>query len=225
LPAMKFSIDLSIQDMAQDGDIKYEVVISDASIVEDADVIAQVAEAMRTSVAAMKGLSGNGTFSSRGINKSIDIKAPAGAGPQVLQGIEQIKEMMSHIVVALPEEAVGLGAKWETKTSVRSQGMKVNQTVSSELAALEGEQGTVKSTVTESASNQKIPNPMMPGTQVDLTRMTGNGTSEITFDLARLLSQAMTAQIHSEAFMALSAGGQKQTMSTKMDQNFQVESK
>ena len=222
LPGIKYSIDVSIQDVAQDGDIKYEVVISDASILEDPDVIAQVADAMRASIEAMKGLSGTGIISSRGINKSIDMKAPPGADAQVLQSVEQAKEMMSYIVLALPEEAVGVGAKWEARMTAKSQGMTINRTVSSELTALEGDQGTVKSTILESAGNQKIPNPMMPGTQVNLTRMTGNGSGEITFNLAQLVSQPLNAQIHSEVFMALSAGGQKQNMSMKLDQSFQL---
>jgi hypothetical protein len=66
---------------------------------------------------------------------------------------------------------------------------------------------------------------MMPGTQVDLTRMTGTGTGDVTFDLAQLLSQAATAAIHSETSMAVNAAGQKQTMAMKMDQNIQIESK
>jgi hypothetical protein len=225
LPAMKLSVDVAVQDVATNGDITYDIVMSDANTVEDPDVIPQVAEAMKAGVAAMKGLSGKGTISSRGINKVIEIKPPPGADPQVLQGVEQMKEMMSHVVAALPEEAVGAGAKWETKMQLKSQGMKINQTTVVQLASLEGERCTVKSTITQSASNQKIQNPMMPGTQVDLTRMTGTGTGDVTFDLAQLLSQAATAAIHSETSMAVNAAGQKQTMAMKMDQNIQIESK
>lgn len=225
LPAMKLAVDFTVQDVATNGDVTYDVVMSDANTVEDPDVIPQVAEAMKAGVAAMKGLSGKGTISSRGINKVIEIKPPPGADPQVLQGVEQMKEMMSHVVVALPEEAVGSGAKWETKMQLKSQGMKINQTIIIQLASPEGEKCNVKTTVTQTASNQKIQNPMMPGTQVDLTRMTGTGTGEITFDLAQLLSQASTAEIHSETSMAVNAVGQKQTMAMKMDQSIQIESK
>jgi len=83
------------------------------------------------------------------------------------------------VAVQLPEEAVGPGAKWEVKMPVHSQGMTIAQTTSYELLSLEAERLTVTNTVSQSASNQKIQSPVMPGLKVDLTKMTGTGTGNI----------------------------------------------
>jgi Family of unknown function (DUF6263) len=227
LPTMKLVIDVTVKDVASNGDITYDIVTSDASVTEEPDVVAQVAEAMKNSVGAMKGVGGTGTISSRGISKGTDIKAPAGADPQLNQFVEQMKEMMSRVVPSLPEQAVGAGAKWEIKMPIKSQGMTFNQTETYELASLDGERGSAKTSVTQTASNQKIQNPLMPGIKVDLTRMNGHGTKTVTFDLAQLIPAESTVELRQDAAtsMTTSDSSQKQTTTIKTELKLHIESK
>jgi len=110
----------------------------------------------------------------------------------VKQFVEQMKETMSRVASPLPEEAVGPGAKWEIKMPIKSQGMTLNQTATFQLASIEGEQAAAKTSVTQTASNQKIQNPMMPGTKVDLIKLNGNGTGELKFELTQLVPTEAT---------------------------------
>jgi hypothetical protein len=227
LPTMKLVMDMSVKDVATNGDITYEIVTTDASVVDEPDVIAQVAEAMKNAMGGMKGIGGTGTISSRGIGKGTDIKVPEGADPQVKQFVEQMKETMSRVASPLPEEAVGPGAKWETKMPIKSQGMTLNQTVTFQLISIEGEQAAAKTSVTQSASNQKIQNPMMPGTKVDLNKLNGHGTGEMKFELTRLVPTEASVEFRQEMMTSTtpSNSGQKQTMEMKMDLNLHIESK
>lgn len=227
LPTMKLTMDVTVNDVSTNEDISYSIVTSDASIVEEPDIVAQVAEAMKNAAAAMKGIGGKGVLSSRGVNLSTDIKAPEGADPQVNQFVDQMKETMAHVSTPLPEEPVGAGAKWEVKIPIKSQGITLNQTETYELVSMDGDRGNAKTTITQTASRQKIDNPMVPGSKVDLTKMTGNGSSEGTFDLTRILPPEATVQFHTEMMttMTTSNAGQKQTMDVKMDLNIHAESK
>jgi hypothetical protein len=227
LPTMKLVMDMSVKDVAPNGDITYEIVTSDASVVDEPDVIAQVAEAMKNAMGGMKGIGGTGTISSRGIGKGTDIKAPEGADPQVKQFVEQMKETMSRVASPLPEEAIGAGAKWEIKMPIKSQGMTLNQTATYQLVSIEGDSAAAKTSVTQTASNQKIQNPMMPGTKVDLTKLTGHGTGEIKFDLGQLVPPEASVAFHQEMMTSTtpSNSGQKQAMEMKMDLNLHIESK
>jgi len=227
LPTMKLVMDMSVKDVASNGDITYEIVTTDASVVDEPDVIAQVAEAMKSAMGGMKGIGGTGTISSRGIGKGTDIKVPEGADPQVKQFVEQMKETMSRVASPLPEEAVGPGAKWEIKMPIKSQGMTLNQTATFQLASIEGEQAAAKTSVTQTASNQKIQNPMMPGTKVDLIKLNGNGTGELKFELTQLVPTEATVEFRQEMMTSTtpSNSGQKQTMEMKMDLNLHIESK
>jgi Family of unknown function (DUF6263) len=227
LPTMKLVMDMTVKEVGTNGDIIYDVVTSDASVTEEPDVIAQVAEAMKNAVAGMKGVGGTGTVTSRGISQGAEIKAPEGADPQVSQFVEQMKETMSRVALPLPEEAIGAGAKWEVKMPIKSQGITLSQTATYELVAVEDERGTAKTSVTQTASNQKIQNPMMPGTKVDLTRLTGKGTGEVKFDVGQILPPEASVEFHQEmsTSMTTSNSSQKQTTTMKMDLNLHIESK
>jgi hypothetical protein len=227
LPTMKLVMDLTIKDVGTNGDITYDIVTSDATITEEPDVVAQLAEAMKNAMAGIKGIGGTGTISSRGIGKGTEIKAPQGADPQVTQYVEQLKENISRVVLPLPEEPIGTGAKWEVKMPLKSQGVSLNQSATLQLVSLEGERGSAKSTFTQTAPHQKIQNPMMPGTTVDLTKMTAHGTAESTFDLAQILPLESNVELHQDMAMTVTASNssQKQTTTMKVDLNLHIESK
>jgi len=225
LPAINMTMEVTAKDVSSDGDIAYETVMSDATVAEDAEVMPQVGEAMKTAFANLKGLSGTGKMSNRGFNKEMDIKAPADADPQTRQAIEQMKESFTRFLTPLPEEAVGPGSKWEVKMPIKSQGMTLDQTTTYELVSIEGDRVTAKTTVIQTAANQKVQNPAMPNLKLDLTKMNGTGTGDLTADLAQLVPTAATTKLHSEMTMGMNTGGEKQEMNMKMDVNLRLESK
>jgi hypothetical protein len=139
--------------------------------------------------------------------------------------MDQMKESFSSSSTPLPEEAVGPGAKWEYQTRIKSQGMTIDQTMTFELVAIEGDRLTLRSTITQNAANQKIQNPAMPGLKVDLTKMTGNGTGSSTFDLGRIMPVSGTLAEKTEVIMDMNVGQQKQTMDMKMDMSVTIETK
>jgi len=108
---------------------------------------------------------------------------------------------------------------------LKSQGMTIDQTATYQLVSIQGERLTARSTIAQRASSQKIENPAMPGLKLDLTKMVGNGTSDVTLDLAQLLPPARTVSFHSEASLAMDVGGQKNTMTVKTDSNVRLEAK
>jgi hypothetical protein len=225
LPAMTINMDVTVKDVSDKGDIAYELVMGDTSIADEPGAMAQAVEAIKSALAGVKGMSATGTMSSRGFSKVTEFKVPPGADPQARQLMDQMKDSLSQLAVPLPEEAIGPGAKWEVRMPIKSQGMTIDQTAVCELVSLEGERLTTRRTITQRASNQKIENPAMPGMKLDLTKMTGKGTGELSLDLGKLLPSAGTTDFHSETAMGLNMGGQKQAITVKMDLNLRLEAK
>jgi hypothetical protein len=225
MPAMRMVMVSTVKSVSPDGDINYEMLMEDASVVEEQGVMPQVVEAMKASMTGLKGLSASGTTSSRGFNKGSDIKVPAGADPQVRQAIEQMRDSLSKFTAPFPEEALGPGAKWEVRMPIKSQGMVIDQTTTYELVSIEGERLKMKTTVVQRAANQKFQNPSMPGLPMDLTKMTGRGNGNLTLDLGQLLPPEAGVESKTEFSMAMDVGGQKQSMTMKMDMNLQFEAK
>jgi len=225
LPGMTMTSEITVQQVAEGGDISYETMMTDAGVVDTPGVMPQVAEAMKSSFAGLKGLSGKGVMTSRGMNKSQEISMPSGTDPQLQQALDQMKQSFSSFSSLFPEEPVGPGAKWEAKLPIKSQGMVIQQTATYELVSVEGDQLNLKTSIVQTAANQKIESPALPGMKVDLTKMDGSGTGETTVELARLLPVKGSLQTHADLSMGMNVGGQKQTMSLKMDISTQVETK
>jgi hypothetical protein len=225
MPAITMDMELTVKDVSADGDITYETSMGDATVADEPGVMPQVTEAIKTSLASVKGLTGTGTISSRGLGKSTDMKLPPGADPQMRQAMEQMQESFSTIMTGLPEEAVGPGARWEVKMPIKSQGMNITQTTTYQLASVEGDVLDIKNTLEQHAANQKIQNPAMPGLKVDVTKMTGSGTGDTKINLTQVLPAQATMGSKSEVVMAVNMAGQKQTMTMKMDMKLRLETK
>ncbi len=223
IPGLKLPLEITIKEVSADGTINFDLVMGDAGVVEDADAMPQIVEAMKTSLAGLKGISGNGSMSDRGITKGVEFKMPAGADAQTRQAMEQMRDALAGVVVALPEEAVGTGAKWEVKKPVKTQGMTLDQTATYELVSCDGERLGFKNSIAQSAANQKINSPMMPGVKVDLAKMTGTETGTVTLDLSQVLPAEGSGESHTEMNMSANLGGQKQEMNMKMDAKMKLE--
>jgi hypothetical protein len=225
LPAIKMTVNATVKEISENGDITCELVMGEFGVSDEPGGAPEVAEAMKTIFAGVKGLSGTGTVSSRGLSKGVEFKAPAGSNPQARQLMDQMKDLVTQLVAPLPEEAVGPGARWEVKMPIKSQGMTIDQTATYEEVSLDGERLTIKSTIVQHAANQKIQNPAMPTLKMDLTKMVGNGSGEHTSDLTHLLPTTGTGKVHSETSMSMNMGGQKQAMTMKMDMDLRFEAK
>jgi hypothetical protein len=225
MPPFKMTLDSTVKEVSDTGDITYEQVMGDISVSDEPAGTPGLAETMKTAFGGLKGLSSTGTISSRGFSKGVEFKAPAGANPQTRQLMDQMKDIFTQLVAPFPEEPVGPGARWEVKMPLTKQGMTIDQTAIYEVVSLEGERLTTKSTIVQHAANQKIQNPAMPGLKMDLTKMVGNGTGQRTSDLTHLLPATGTGTVHSETSMSMNMSGQKQAMTMKLDVTLQFEAK
>ena len=225
LPGMNLTMDVTVSNVSPDGDIASEVVMTEAGIIEEPGVMPQVAEAMKNSVGNLKGLSGKGVTSDRGINKGTEINAPNGADPQLRQAMDEMKDSFSNLGTPLPEEAIGPGAKWEAQMPLKSQGINLNQTATYELVSLEEDTVKMRITIQQTAPKQKVQNPAMPAFKVDLLKMSGTGSGEMTLNLGHLMPLAGGITSHSDLLMGVGQGAQQQTMTMKIDLDLHLEAK
>ena len=225
LPATQMTMTLVVKSISADGEITYGMVFSAANVADVTNATPGMAAAMQAALAGMEGMTATGKISSKGIFEAFDVKMPAGASPQLSQAMAQMKDSFSSSSTALPAEAVGPGAKWEYQTQVKSQGIIIDQTIDYQLVSVSGDQLTLQSTIQQTAANQKIESPAMPGMKVDLTKMTGTGSGNTTFDLGHIMPVAATLDEDVEMAMGINMGQQPQSMAMKMKLNLTFESK
>lgn len=225
LPAMSTALSVEVKKISDDGEITYGINLGSTDIAAGEDTKSPTGAAMKAALGGVGEMSGEARMSDRGIVKSMEIKSTSKDNPMLAQTVDQMKESASSAATPLPEEAVGSGAKWEHRTKIKSQGMTVDQVQTVELLSVDGDRMELKCTITQSAANQKIENPAMPGMKLDLVKLVTTGSGKSSVDLGHLLPVSATADSNSDATMAINVGQQKQTMSTQMKVSVKFEQK
>lgn len=226
LPPIKMALDVGVKDVSADGDITYQMTVGEATVANDSDAAGPMAEVMKAALAGAKGVTGTGTVSDRGVAKSMNVKLGNNADAQSRQTMDQMKNMLSGAVLTLPEEPIGVGAKWEVRKISKMQGFAMNETSVYELTAVEGDKVTVKVAVTQSQGKQKTLSPpgAPAGMKMEITKLAGEGTGQISCDLGQLMPLEASSKGHIDSTVTIS-GPQKQTVSQKIDMDIHLQAK
>lgn len=224
MPTVKLTINTTVKSVSADGNIAYELAVTDASAMEDPDAMPEITALLKTSLEEAKGVVITGTLSDRGIPIGAGkAKTTSSSNPQARQFIEQMRESVSSLVCPLPAEAIGVGAKWEAKMPLKSQGMTIQQTVNYEVASIKEDNLQTKFSIAQTATNQKMESPAMPGMKLEIPQMTGTITGTSGFSLTHPFPSQATMDSRSEVLIKM--GAQKQSMTMKSDTNVRIEPK
>jgi hypothetical protein len=107
-------------------------------------------------VKAFEGITGHSTMSNRGIVKDLELEIPDAVSPQVRQMMDSMKQSFAQLSAPVPEEAVGVGAKWETKTRLAVNGPVIDQTATMTVVALAGNKATLDVKLVQTGKPQKF---------------------------------------------------------------------
>ncbi|HEU0036207.1 MAG TPA: hypothetical protein VFQ53_36590 [Kofleriaceae bacterium] len=173
-PAIRMTMDLEITDVTADGDIHYQFVYRGAELADAKGLTPELDRQVKKALAVFNGLKGHGIATSRGISKLLELETPANAQPEARAAIEMSRGVVSQIVEPLPEDAVGLGAKWQTTSTVTTGEITANTTVSHELLELSGTRAKIKLTMTVHGKGSG------PGNLTSETTATGETVLDLT---------------------------------------------
>ncbi len=213
VPTMTVGGDVAVTGVAANGDVVYTMSFTGATVAPGGDP--NIGAALQSVNGAMKGFKGTATVSNRGVIREMKVDQ-ATANPQFAQMLDQFTNQAQNLSVPLPEEEVGVGARWEVRQAMKSGGMQVFQRVEYELAALDATSATLNAKLEQTAPAQSISNPALPaGAEVRLVSMTGTGSGKTTIRFDSVLPTG-TANMESAMGMELSMGGNQQTMNARM---------
>jgi hypothetical protein len=193
IPTISIPMDIAVQNVAANGDITYQMVMGEASMAQDTNTAPEVAQQMQTQLAAIKGLTGTGVLTSRGLSKKFDMKAPANVtDQQARQLMDQLKDGTSNFGIPLPEEAVGAGAKWEFKKAAKVQNISVENSGTYELVSLEGDKVSMKFNADFDANSPAGKTPTAG------LKIGGNITGTTTLNLSKVMAPTAEMNTHLE---------------------------
>lgn len=178
-----------------------------------------MAEMMNGMLGSMKGMKGTGVISNRGANQSLQFEKPAGMNPTIGQTMSSLEDSMRNATTYLPEEAIGVGAKWQATFNVDADGLKMKQTMEYTLASLTDGVAKLEVKMTQTAEPQTVTNDQLPpGMTLKLKSLKGSGTGVSTLNLSWVAPVESSGSSRTEIVMSADQFGEmSQTVTTKMN--------
>ncbi len=179
----------------------------------DAATDPEIADGWSAQLVPVRGLSGSATVSSRGISEGVDMTAPAGldGGPEA-QMVVQVVQMLRDAAAPLPDEPVGLGARWQKTSTLDAATGHATQTDTYTLRELKGDTAVLTDVFAQAAS------PVAPGGASGgpprMDQLLTSGTARVRLDLSRIVAQTA---LEGTTSMAVSAPGQRMNMVMRLE--------
>lgn len=231
MPPVTIPADVSVAKVAPNGDIDFDFVLGEGNLATNANLPPQAAEQAKKSFGSIKGLALAMMMSNRGSVRLLDLTAPPGAAPDLEQGITKAKETISAIhtatpMLALPDEPVGQGAKWEVKTTTKTNGMTMNLTETIQLTSVDGDHISLSKDVDFGMNGTPQPKQGAAAMPIPMGSMdiTGKLTGTSAMDLSKLMPLQASWDGQFAINMSMKTPKGNMPMNAKADLNLTMES-
>jgi hypothetical protein len=204
VPVIKMGADVRVTTIAANGDISYSLAFTGMAL--EGDTTSSLGIALQAATTGISGIKGVTTITSRGVTKSSSLEVSDDALRTMLA---QTGSSVENVSIAFPEESVGVGAQWEVRQAVVSDGPTQFQQATYEVTAIDGLAVTLKVTTVNTAPAQAIISPLAAATGGDmrLEALRGTGTGTVAVRLDSVVPTS-TIEHATSATMSLTVQGQ-----------------
>lgn len=180
---------------------------------------------MRSMLEGLEPFEAHVEMDARGVMLGGYVDIPEGLPAPMQQMMEQLQQSLAQIVVPLPSEPVGVGARWTSVGQVEQGGMKIQQTAHYSLDKHADEAVSLAVTVKQELVDPSFEPPGMPGVKGKIELFQSGGKGNVELSLTHLTPTSMSTEIKLKMAMAISAMGQEQKMDMDMDMGMAIERK
>lgn len=218
MPVTEFQFTAEIDQVDEDGTIHYTGTYEKVSVKDDPGVEPGMRRSMEQMMQSMVGVEVKVATTERGFIRSFELKADEVRNPMLQQILQGLRGAFEQNSMPLPEEPVGVGAKWKSESSMKFQGMKMDMVLNVTLTDLTETSFQLSSELTMHAEEQSLDDPNLPrGMEMTLKSMGGSGEGQFTFRDARLMPLGtMNSSTEMEFEVKIPQADQPQRMVQKM---------
>ncbi|MEO0326772.1 MAG: hypothetical protein AAF447_27765, partial [Myxococcota bacterium] len=163
---------------------------------------------LATGASSLDGVSVSTRIDTRGIVRELSYTLPPGAGPDVAAAFEQVRSVLAQLTVPLPEEPVGVGARWRLEQTVQGP-VEAQQRTEVELVAREGDTLTLRTSLRQSVS---LGEARLPGTpsaaNAQLEAFEGRGEGQVRLPLDGLVPEEARSTLTTTTRLGAPPGAQ-----------------
>jgi hypothetical protein len=214
LPSVRVVLAIHPQTVSSDGELRYAWRTTSATVRVDARTPPAISDGMRAEVAQIEHLSGTAVVTARGLVREVTVEpgTPADSGGTG-QMIDQIRQTLRDLSAPLPEEDVGVSARWQKTSELDASSAHISQTDTFTLAALQRATGTLDDALSQTASPQSL---RVPGsgqaTPAHMDSLVASGNAHVRFDLSRVVPQTTFAGTTAMVVSAAPGDGPRMAM-------------
>lgn len=222
MPGLRLLLDIS--SARTDDKLRYQFTVADADLTSTDNAHPSLLAEMRKGVGSLVGTSGQLMVDPRGARSDLSLALPTGIGQELGQFMNSAKLAIGQMVVPLPVEAVGPGAKWEAVEIVSQDGITVREKTYFELVALDGPRALIRTQTVQSADRQRAALPGLPdGVTAEVVSLRGSGAGEVEIDLRRLVPGNMREEVETDVFFTVRQGQTERTMSLTANSGLEIQ--
>lgn len=229
LPPIRMEVDAKLAEVRPNGDLSYDLTLAKTSIqppeavVDMSDAkkaeLAKINEQTKAEAARYEGTTGQMVVSARGLLVSSEIHPPEGAKP-----FQNFDKALSHALVPLPEEPIGVGASWTVLQDVKESGLALQQTKTYTVKSIQGSKVELGVTLEQQGDHRSFKMDNLPeGTTADLVALVSNGEGTASIRLDRLFPLSNTLKQDFEARVAVGQQGKGMLVGLTMDMDLAIE--
>lgn len=227
IPTSVMKMEVAVTQVDPNGDIHSQFAYTDADVVADPSLPPEMVNAIRTSIKKMVGLKGTSISDNRGQLKSSNFVLPEGSDPITKQMLEQVSNSLGQFASPVPQEAVGMGAKWRVSSGLKLGGINLNQSAIYELVSLKDNVATFNITMEQQANAQKLTLPGLPSeANISLKSLKSQGQGQMILPLDAVMpsSSMISIQSTNEMSMKNPQSGEEMPVSTQMSMQINMAS-
>ena len=204
--------------------VKYDFTVSDADLTGTDNAHPSLLAEMRKGVAQLIGVTGHLRVDARGFASDLSLALPAGIGQELSQFMNSARLAIGQMVVPLPAEPIGIGAKWEAAETIQQDGMSVRERTHYELIALDGPRALIRTQTGQSADKQRAALPGLPdGVSAEVVSLRGSGSGETEVDLRRLAPGSAREEVKTDVSFVVRQGQTERAMSLTATSGLEIQ--
>ena len=201
-PRVRLELATTVGAVDADGVASYDVTVTTAEALALDSAEPPAKRLLSQVLAILDGATVSAKVTRDGRATMVPFAPPADAPPQVRSLAQSYLEALQNLAVPLPDEAVGVGARWQVDQQIANGRLRVHQTIVYEIVAIDGPVVKTKVTLTQSMQDLTVAAPALPpGTKVESFAGTGSGVK--TLDLRRIMPLDANVKVHSDVKLAL----------------------
>ncbi|MBW4650150.1 MAG: hypothetical protein KME06_15895 [Kastovskya adunca ATA6-11-RM4] len=226
IPASRMTMETVVTQVDPNGDIHFDFSYTDGDVVADSSASPEVVNAVRSTLQKMVGIKGSYVIDNRGQVKSTNVDLPEDLDPRSKQLLEQVFSSLEQLSSPVPEEAVGIGAKWRVSSSPTFSGMNLNQNTVYELVSLQDNVATLNANIEQEAASQNLSIPGLPTTaKLNLKSLDSQGQGQVVMQLDEAMPMRSSISIRSNTAMDVEMSQGKTTpIETNLTMQINLES-